>query len=121
YGTLSHCWGTTQMLRTTSATLPGRYAGIPWTKLPLTFRRAVDTTRRLGFRYLWIDSLCIVQDSVDDWNGESSRVSNIYRDAVVCISALDAKGSSEGLYRPRNGLLHRPCKIWDRIPISLRS
>jgi hypothetical protein len=49
-------------LTTTHATLDDRLQGVPWDQLPKTFQDAVTVTRELGFEYLWIDSLCVVQD-----------------------------------------------------------
>lgn len=62
YVTLSHCWGAFQPLTTTKATLAERQEGIDWDALPKTFQEAIKLTRILGIRYIWIDSLCIVQD-----------------------------------------------------------
>ena len=60
YLTLSHCWGTGLMTRTLSENLHVRMKGITMEDLSANLRDAVITTRRLGFRYLWIDSLCMV-------------------------------------------------------------
>lgn len=59
---LSHCWGNANTFRTTLKTLKLHMHGIEWDKLPKTFRDAVTVTRALGVQYLWIDSLCIIQD-----------------------------------------------------------
>lgn len=61
YACLSHCWGKTQLLRTTlnPDTLSAHQRGIPWETLPKTFQEAILVTKRLGLRYLWIDSLCV--------------------------------------------------------------
>lgn len=59
---LSHCWGKGDTFKTTLRTLESHKHEIGWTKLPKTFKDAVLVTRRLGVQYLWIDSLCIVQD-----------------------------------------------------------
>ena len=69
--------------------------------LPKTFRDAVTITRNLGIRYLWIDSLCIIQDSEEDWIRESSRMGRIYRDAAVTIFAEVADGDDGGCFMPR--------------------
>ena len=47
-------------------------------------------------RYLWIDSLCIVQDSPSDWQREASRMGSVYSHAVVTVVTLAAKDSYEG-------------------------
>ena len=69
HATLSHCWGARDQwpLRTTKANLPDHLKGIPHRLLPKTFQDAVVVTRALGLRYLWIDSLCIIQDDEGDW------------------------------------------------------
>ncbi|KAK4171048.1 heterokaryon incompatibility protein-domain-containing protein [Triangularia setosa] len=58
---------------------------------------AITITRELGIQYLWIDSLCIIQDSRDDWEIESKRMAQVYGSATVTISALVSKGSAEGI------------------------
>jgi hypothetical protein len=63
YATLSHCWGAQQPTITTKATMSDRERGIPNAQLPQTYRDAVHVCRELGIQYLWIDSLCIIQDS----------------------------------------------------------
>lgn len=59
---LSHCWGTANTFKTTPKTLESYKHVIEWKILPKTFKDAVLVTRALKVRYLWIDSLCIVQD-----------------------------------------------------------
>lgn len=61
---------------------------------------AVTVTRALGIRYLWIDSLCIIQDSRDDWSREASKMSGIYRNAVVTIAADCSRDHSESIFTP---------------------
>jgi hypothetical protein len=67
YICLSHCWGSSQLLTTTTMTLNERWYEIEWRKLPKTFQNAITVSRQLGIRFLWIDSLCILQDDTDDW------------------------------------------------------
>jgi len=75
YVCLSHCWGEVRpACSTTSATIQAKQSGIDWWALPATFRDAIDFTRRLGLRYIWIDALCILQDNIQDW-GEQSALS----------------------------------------------
>jgi hypothetical protein len=66
YSTLSHCWGAPQPITTTKATTSDRERGIPNAQLPQTYRDAVHVCRELEIQYLWIDSLCIIQDSDED-------------------------------------------------------
>lgn len=65
YLSLSQCWGLEQIIAITTATLKERKAGIKLSELSETFRHAVKVTRRLGIRYLWIDSLCNLHFSVE--------------------------------------------------------
>ncbi|PVH85045.1 heterokaryon incompatibility, partial [Cadophora sp. DSE1049] len=66
-------------------------------ELPKTFRDTVVVTRRLGIRYLWIDSLCIIQDSSMDWARESSKMQGVYAGAILNISADASTNSDVGL------------------------
>jgi hypothetical protein len=70
---------------------------IDFTEMPATFEHAVLVTRRLAVEYLWIDSLCIIQDSNDDWAKESCRMQEVYANAIVNISADHASDSTVGL------------------------
>jgi hypothetical protein len=67
YACLSHCWGGLSMLRTTTATYKIYQNSIPWDSLSMTFKDVIHLTRRVGLQYLWIDSLCIIQDDIGDW------------------------------------------------------
>ncbi|KAN0089660.1 HET domain containing protein [Hyaloscypha variabilis] len=87
YIALSHCWGKTPIVRTTKAALARRKQGIDISLLPPAFQDAIVITRRLDVRYLWIDSLCIIQDDPLDWQTESARMSTIYQQALLTISA----------------------------------
>lgn len=111
YLTLSHCWGEVEVLRLSANTMEEFSNALPMHRLPKTFREAIDATCRLGFSYLWIDSLCILQDSVDDWASESAIMGDIYRTSSCTIAALAANDSNGGLYRLRNPLVHRPCVL----------
>ena len=79
---------------------------ISYDSLPQTFRDSVYITRRLGFRYLWIDSLCIIQDSPADWNYESGQMAYVYRQSALTIPAEAARDGSFGIFRSAN--THRP-------------
>jgi hypothetical protein len=96
--TLSHCWGSSPLATTTKSNLESQCTGIMISTLPKTFRDAIYITRRLGYRFLWIDSLCIVQDSVIDWQVESVKMNTIYSNAVLNISADAAADSFEGIF-----------------------
>ena len=101
YTTLSHCWGasTSGPLTTTRANLASRKERIRFDELPLTFRDAVTTTRKLKIPYLWIDSLCIVQDSPSDWEKEAAKMATVYAGSVCTLSALGSEDSNGGFFR----------------------
>jgi hypothetical protein len=63
YIALSHCWGSTQTFTTENSTAAERFYKIDWSMLPKTYQDAILITRNFGIRYLWIDSLCIIQDN----------------------------------------------------------
>jgi len=67
YATLSHCWGGSIPAMTTLCNYAERQRSIPFLSLPRQFQDAIVVTRQLGLRYIWIDSLCIIQDSQQDW------------------------------------------------------
>jgi hypothetical protein len=101
YFTLSHCWGGNQPLKTTKATLHERMDGIEWASIPKTFQDAVTITRRLQMRYIWIDSLCIVQDDGDDWEKEAANMGAIYEASLLTISASIASNPNHGIFSRR--------------------
>jgi hypothetical protein len=95
YVMLSHCWGPSQPFTTTKENLKSRINGITLLDMPQTFQNAVFLTRALGLRYLWIDSLCIIQNDIDDWNSESTSMMALY----------SAAADSEGFLQPRETTL----------------
>ncbi|KAF2033860.1 HET-domain-containing protein, partial [Setomelanomma holmii] len=111
YLTMSHCWGGAKILRLLSSNTGLFFRFIPTEQLPKTFSDAITITRRLGYRYLWIDSLCIVQNSKSDWESESAVMGEIYRGSSCTISALGAESSHDGCFTVRNPLIYRPCII----------
>ncbi|KAG4267588.1 hypothetical protein FPRO04_12743 [Fusarium proliferatum] len=100
YCALSHCWGPQgkHPLRTTKANLEEHVANIPWSSVPRTFRDAIELIRGLGIKYLWIDSLCIIQDDDSDWNCEARKMASVYQRAALVIAAAGANDSTEGLF-----------------------
>jgi hypothetical protein len=65
-------------------------SALPWDTLPRLFQDAILITRRIGYRYLWIDSLCIVQDSPNDWRQEMTRMGSIYKHCVFIYRLITA-------------------------------
>ncbi|KAK7440868.1 heterokaryon incompatibility protein [Colletotrichum acutatum] len=101
YAALSHCWGKERILTTTSHNLAQHCVVVQFSSLPKTFQDAIKIVRFLSLRYLWIDSLCIVQDDADDWRKESVQMGRIYKDAEITVAASSAKNGSEGCFVPR--------------------
>ncbi|KAI0465784.1 HET-domain-containing protein [Xylaria cf. heliscus] len=96
YAVLSHCWGSIAATTLKSSSLHQLKAGIRTEDLPRTFQDAVWLAYQLGIQFLWIDSLCIVQDDPDDWAQESATMHNVYNNSFVTIAASRATESSEG-------------------------
>jgi len=97
FAALSHCWGGITPLTTTKATLASRMQQIEMSELHKTFQEVVQIVRRLNIRYLWIDTLCIIQDDPKDWMQESVKMCQVYRDAYVNIAASAAADCTAGL------------------------
>ncbi|OAP60541.1 hypothetical protein AYL99_05543 [Fonsecaea erecta] len=99
YVALSHCWGVSHRITTTKKTYADHCKGIPLEELPATFQQAVTITRELGIPYLWIDSLCIIQDDDSDWEMEASRMGIVYFASYLTLSAMGSADDSSGCYR----------------------
>ena len=102
YAALSHCWGLSQPFTTITANFQLRKDGIRIAELPQSFRDAITMTKALGIQYLWIDSLCIIQDDIGDWQRESASMMMVYRGAHVVIGASSASADSEGFLHRRS-------------------
>jgi hypothetical protein len=102
YLTLSHCWGKDQIFRLLETNIDQLRKAIPTNRLPQTFQQAIALTKRMGHRYIWIDSLCIIQDSEDDWHYESSRMGDVYKNSFCNISATAAEDGRMGLFFERD-------------------
>jgi len=99
---LSHRWGPQPHLCTTVETLEIHLTvGIAFDALPPTFRDAVTVTRAVGCRYLWIDSLCIVQGEGGDFNEEAKRMPQVYSGAYCVLAASRAANHYAGFLHPR--------------------
>lgn len=98
YACLSYVWGKNQRFLTTVATFTERRKGFKLDSLPRTIRDAVVFTRGLGLKYLWVDSICIIQDSVPDWSKESTKMCSVYSKAAVTFAAVDSPDSDTGLF-----------------------
>ena len=74
-------------------------------ELPKTFQDAIAITRKLEINYIWIDSLCIVQDDLQDWQTESAEMASVYRNSLLKIAATASPDGGKGCFfeRPPDG------------------
>ncbi|KAF1831316.1 HET-domain-containing protein [Decorospora gaudefroyi] len=109
YVALSHVWGLAKGIpKTTLATLQSHKKSIPYSTLPRAYQESVFLTRALGFRWLWIDSLCLVQDDVQEKLEDSLKMDEIFGNAFLTIAATSASdSSSQPLFPPKS----QPFKI----------
>ena len=130
YTTLSHCWGT-NLSEVEQPNVPSQLTAssfrkherkttltqnnltswrrfIPVSEMMKTFQDAIVVTRSLGVQYIWIDSVCIVQDSQVDWQNECLLMSKVYKYSHCNIAATAARSDFEGCFRDRNPLIELP-------------
>ena len=89
------------MLRLTSESKQHLQTGVPISDLGPTFRHAVEVARSVGAPYIWIDALCVIQDSKEDWLREVPRMMDVYGAALFNIVATSAADTDARCY-PRN-------------------
>ncbi|KAF2971192.1 hypothetical protein GQX73_g2406 [Xylaria multiplex] len=102
YVALSHCWGKTKTIVTTKSAVNEHRNGIDVRILPRTFQDAIEIVRSLGLRYVWIDSLCIIQDDAYDWEAEAARMADVYRNAYLVLGAARADSDIAGFLDNRS-------------------
>ena len=103
YVALSHRWGDPERHKSVcllTDNLEQWQRHINLSKLPQMFQDAVKITRQLGIRYLWIDTLCILQDSQEDWKTECQKMEDVFSSANVTLSATCSSGVTEGFIKP---------------------
>ncbi|KAM3431345.1 hypothetical protein MY4824_007197 [Beauveria thailandica] len=98
YLCLSHCWGSAMPLRTLERNIASMKVQVQFDTLPTTFQESVILCRKLGVRWLWIDSLCIIQDNDLDWKIEAGKMHDVYSNALLTIAVSKAADSSGGLF-----------------------
>ncbi|CAM1510589.1 Fc.00g009240.m01.CDS01 [Cosmosporella sp. VM-42] len=87
YAALSYCWGGWASKVLTSHNITQLKGEIIWEDMPPCFKNAAVVARRLDISYLWIDTMCIVQDDKGDWEAESAKMADVYGNAAVVIAA----------------------------------
>ncbi|EPE02471.1 het domain containing protein [Ophiostoma piceae UAMH 11346] len=116
YVALSHCWGGPIKTLLLSTTMADFLEALPSAAdIPANFRDAMAITRALGIRYLWIDSLCIVQDSVLDWRRESKQMAEVYGRATVSLMAMASAASYTGILVGANNIGSRTSNDVDDV------
>ncbi|KAI8936409.1 hypothetical protein NX059_006817 [Plenodomus lindquistii] len=121
YIALSHCWGKKAMKKTTKSNRQEHLTtGIEWESLSKTFQELMILARRLGISYVWIDALCIIQDDIDDWAHEASRMCDVYSNATLTIGASNSQDGSEGLIHRRPVLVASCTNNRANVDIHLR-
>ncbi|KAH6618463.1 hypothetical protein C7974DRAFT_474313 [Boeremia exigua] len=108
---LSYRWGPPPHFSTTQRNLNEMYDGIDVGKLPKTFIDAIAITRALGIPYLWIDSICIIQDHDGDFKNEATKMKDVYNGAYCVLAACCATDQRSGFLSPR----------WARRQVTLDS
>ena len=101
YCTLSHCWGKSQFTRLDRHNLTDLHDDIPMRNLSKTFQHAVLAACKMGFEYIWIDALCIVQDDEEDWQREAATMATVYACSSLNFAATAASDGTEGCFHPR--------------------
>lgn len=120
YAALSYCWGYCRPMKTTVDTLSAHQDDVPWSSLPTLFKDAIRVTLRLGMRYVWIDSLCIVQGDVEDFQKEAPHMGEIYSQAAVVLAAhgfrlnLERDGTREIKPAPQHESATKPLSVFVR-------
>ena len=115
YAALSYCWGNGPQFKLTSFTKKDFISGVTIQSFPKTIRDAVDFTRIIGLKWLWVDSLCILQNCPNDWNRESSKMGDVYQNSFLTLAALGASNSDNGLFALRDPLVYLPCELFKTV------
>jgi hypothetical protein len=106
YATLSHRWGTDDIFSLVGPNSEELYNNIPMPKLGKVFQDAIAATWALGLGYLWVDSLCILQDSLSEWAAESYRMGAIYKNATCNLAAASFENNDKGMFLERSPFVH---------------
>lgn len=104
YVTLSYSWGQGNSFKTTSESIDALRAGFGTAELPKTLQDSIAIAHKMGFEWIWIDQLCILQDNLDDWSRESSRMAQVYSKSAFTICANLSSSSDEGIFQERTVL-----------------
>jgi Heterokaryon incompatibility protein (HET) len=102
YVSLSHTRGLypngKMVCQTTKSNISNRLMDIPWNDLVQGYQEAITVCRDLGYRYLWIDTLCIISDDTDDWVHEVGQIDKIYGNAMLTIFPTGTSSHDETMF-----------------------
>ncbi|KAI8721723.1 HET domain-containing protein [Fusarium sp. LHS14.1] len=98
YITLSHCWGKNPIITTKTTNIDEYKNEIPWAELSKTFQEAIIFAGLMGVESIWIDSLCIIQNSAEDWSAEAVKMASYYCNSEFTIAATASTDGAGGLY-----------------------
>ena len=127
FAALSHVWEASKPINTTSANITEMLQGIPYQRLPKTFQHAISICIKLGLSFLWIDSLCIIQDDDLDWRTQASKMADVYTNSYITIAAHptgDMRGSFDagvdnGCHLSRATVFVKATQDADGTPVSI--
>ncbi|TVY70221.1 hypothetical protein Focb16_v000155 [Fusarium oxysporum f. sp. cubense] len=103
YTALSYCWGGDLKTCLRESNKDSYRTEIPWDKIPRTIQDAILTSQKLGIGFIWVDSLCIIQDSkADDKNVEIGQMTQVYTHAAFTIAARRAPDAHRGFLHKRS-------------------
>lgn len=112
YAALSYCWGKQQAFRLLTTNIDVIRKGLAISLLPQTIQDAILVARHLDLQYLWVDALCIIQDSQQDWQKEATRMCDVYQNCFVSLAAKGASSSADGMFSLRDPVRHTPCLLF---------
>ncbi|KAF2669753.1 hypothetical protein BT63DRAFT_425424 [Microthyrium microscopicum] len=119
YAAVSHCWGKdTSFLQLTQDNEASFCKEISWDCLPKSFQHSMITCHRTGLRYIWIDSLCIMQsgsNATEDWKVQAGEMRNVYLNCTVNISIDHSPGPNNGAYVERNPNFMQTCQVYSSL------
>lgn len=115
YIALSYCWGKRPFFTLKSSNMEKFKQSIPLINLPQTVSDAITLARRLDVRYIWVDSLCIIQGqdytAIKDWEREGKSMDKVFQGAFFTVKATGASDAYQGLFNHRTPLVGPCCTI----------
>ncbi|KAF5702098.1 hypothetical protein FGLOB1_9825 [Fusarium globosum] len=111
YIAFSHCWGKVEAIKLLEKNVDRFRLGISNHELPNSYQEAIQFSLRIGFKYIWIDSLCIIQDSLLDWMQEAKDMKQVYEHAIMNLCSATASDSTGTSFVARRQSLLRPMRV----------